>query len=337
MDDANTAGLNRALADLRHIIGFDSAQLLRFGSEGAVREVFRYGYERRSAWALANLFPLTYRAGFTDWASSDAPLPPSISECTEVFHEEFVNTTIYRDHLLREGYLDGMSVELSVGDRSIGLAHFSSRRRDAFAGDVRHAAFSLAGMLAHVVAHHSVMSVLPPALEMTRGPAEMTGWYDTARSTWTAALADPFGGLTRETEFRWHLEEFARHPAESLSHLWMDGRTVVDVRLGQIPGSTLVSVVVCPVAPDAYFRLTSQELQVLSCLCCGLNDIDIAGRLHVSPRTVHAHMGSLRQKMHAASRVELAVIALASGLFYPHPTYSPIGEILRRRPLTRRG
>jgi DNA-binding CsgD family transcriptional regulator len=327
VDEPTKAELDRSFLDLRQIIGFESAQLLRFGAAGAVDEVFRFGYLKDTAWALANLFPRAYETGFTARASSDAPLPATISTSNENFHDEFVTSAIYRDHLLPEGYLDGMSVELSTGGRAIGLAHFSSRVHNAFAGDVRQAMLSMSGMLAHVVAHYTGLSGLPP----TQAPAGAAGWYDVAKSMWITSLAERFSNMQSQNEFRRHVVEFAGLEVESLTHLWIVGKTTVEVRLRRVPGSALVSVLVCAVPPDAYFRLTAQELQILSCLCCGLADADIAERLHLSPRTVHAHMGSLRQKMDAANRVELAIIALSSGRYFPHPTFSPIGSILPRR------
>ena len=88
-----------------------------------------------------------------------------------------------------------------------------------------------------------------------------------------------------------------------------------------------------PATPADIQRLTTrQELQVLSVLCCGASDADIAERLVVSPRTVQSHINKLRQKLGAASRLEAVVIALGQKIYVPHPDWAPISQIVRGRP-----
>lgn len=53
---------------------------------------------------------------------------------------------------------------------------------------------------------------------------------------------------------------------------------------------------------------------MLEALVRGLTNNEIADRLHVSPRTVQAHIRNLMEKTGTRSRTHLAVKALAAGL-----------------------
>ncbi|MGP9723901.1 response regulator transcription factor [Corynebacterium sp. AOP40-9SA-29] len=88
-------------------------------------------------------------------------------------------------------------------------------------------------------------------------------------------------------------------------------------------------VVARPADATATRGLTRQELQVLSALCCGVGNAEIASRLHLGRRTVETYLGSLRQKLGAASRLEAVLIALGAGLYVPHPERAPLGQIIR--------
>jgi DNA-binding CsgD family transcriptional regulator len=55
--------------------------------------------------------------------------------------------------------------------------------------------------------------------------------------------------------------------------------------------------------------LTARELDVLRCVAEGLRNVDIAGRLHVSPKTVDHHVSALLAKLGARTRTEAAKAA----------------------------
>jgi DNA-binding NarL/FixJ family response regulator len=60
--------------------------------------------------------------------------------------------------------------------------------------------------------------------------------------------------------------------------------------------------------------LTRREVQVAQLVVDGLGNRQIADRLGVSPRTVHAHLSNAMDKTGTQTRTQLAVFALRSGL-----------------------
>jgi DNA-binding CsgD family transcriptional regulator len=57
-----------------------------------------------------------------------------------------------------------------------------------------------------------------------------------------------------------------------------------------------------PSTPDPYAQLTEREIEVLHLLAGGLTNAQIAEKLIVSPRTVHAHVRSIYSKLGVTSR-----------------------------------
>jgi DNA-binding NarL/FixJ family response regulator len=53
--------------------------------------------------------------------------------------------------------------------------------------------------------------------------------------------------------------------------------------------------------------LSEREIEIVQLLAEGLADKEIAGRLFLSPRTVHTHVGSALRKTDSRSRTQLAV------------------------------
>ena len=53
-------------------------------------------------------------------------------------------------------------------------------------------------------------------------------------------------------------------------------------------------------------RLTDRELDVLLLLSEGLRNVDIAARLHISPKTVDHHVSAILAKLGVGSRQEAA-------------------------------
>ena len=60
--------------------------------------------------------------------------------------------------------------------------------------------------------------------------------------------------------------------------------------------------------------LTKRELEVLALIGHGMRTQDIAKAMFRAPKTIERHCESLRAKLHASNRVELAAFALAAGL-----------------------
>lgn len=289
---------------LRTLIPFDAAQLLRVRRGERPGEVFRTGYSSNTAWALAHMFPMKRLGGFTQYASADAPLPPTIS--TSVIRGEFTSSRLFREYLSEEGYAEGMTLELYADTAPVGLAHFSSRSPHAFEGSPRKAALAVSGLLGQLI-------TLLPVPESKQWP-----------------VSDESGleeDLLADGDFVQHLQEFQRSPLTFVEHLWWVGDQLVEVGLTQ-PGR----VEARPAGPRATSGLSRQELAVLSTLCCGVSDAEAAARLHLSIRTVQSHTSSLRRRLQAASRLEAVVIALGVGLYIPHPRWAPLRQIVRGTP-----
>jgi DNA-binding NarL/FixJ family response regulator len=56
--------------------------------------------------------------------------------------------------------------------------------------------------------------------------------------------------------------------------------------------------------------LTAREIDVLRLVADGLTDPQIARRLHISPRTIHAHLRSIYNKLDVPSRAAAARVAV---------------------------
>jgi DNA-binding NarL/FixJ family response regulator len=61
-----------------------------------------------------------------------------------------------------------------------------------------------------------------------------------------------------------------------------------------------------PAIDDDLDRLTRREIEILRFIARGYSYKDIAGRLHVSPRTVETHVRSVLRKLQLTSRYELS-------------------------------
>lgn len=63
--------------------------------------------------------------------------------------------------------------------------------------------------------------------------------------------------------------------------------------------------------------LSEREFDVFMALANGKTVNQIAGTLHLSPRTVGTHLYNIKQKLNASNQTELALIAIKSGLINP--------------------
>jgi two-component system, NarL family, nitrate/nitrite response regulator NarL len=56
--------------------------------------------------------------------------------------------------------------------------------------------------------------------------------------------------------------------------------------------------------------VTAREREVLLLLAEGLSDVQVAGRLSISPKTVNYHVENLKSRFEALNRTHLIAIAL---------------------------
>jgi two-component system response regulator NreC len=61
-------------------------------------------------------------------------------------------------------------------------------------------------------------------------------------------------------------------------------------------------------------KLTPRELEVLRLIALGHTSVEIAGKLHLSPRTIETHRTRIHRKLELTTRSELVNYALATGL-----------------------
>jgi two-component system response regulator NreC len=61
-------------------------------------------------------------------------------------------------------------------------------------------------------------------------------------------------------------------------------------------------------------RLSAREVEVLRLIALGYTSVEVAGRLHLSPRTVETHRAHILGKLGLSTRAQLVAYALAQGL-----------------------
>jgi two-component system response regulator NreC len=66
--------------------------------------------------------------------------------------------------------------------------------------------------------------------------------------------------------------------------------------------------------PNGHDRLTPREVEVLRLIALGHTSLEVAGQLHLSPRTVETHRAHIHRKLGLKTRAELVQHALRRGL-----------------------
>ncbi len=91
------------------------------------------------------------------------------------------------------------------------------------------------------------------------------------------------------------------------------GRAIRDAHAGRVtlsPEVTQSLVEAASLPPTPGLDLTEREREVLALLIDGLSNVQIAGRLTVSPSTIKSHVSNILAKLGAASRTEAVATAL---------------------------
>ncbi len=68
-----------------------------------------------------------------------------------------------------------------------------------------------------------------------------------------------------------------------------------------------------PYSAPSYERLSDREIEILSLVCGGLSNKEVAQRLYLSVRTVENHLANIYKKLGVRSRTEAAVLAMQRG------------------------
>ena len=76
------------------------------------------------------------------------------------------------------------------------------------------------------------------------------------------------------------------------------------------PEAAAVLVETAHQPPPPGLDLTEREREVLSLMIEGLNNTQIAGKLHVSPSTIKSHVSNILSKLGVSSRTEAVTLAL---------------------------
>jgi two-component system, NarL family, response regulator LiaR len=71
--------------------------------------------------------------------------------------------------------------------------------------------------------------------------------------------------------------------------------------------------------PDIAAELSAREREVLQYVAHGLSNADIAARLYLAEGTVRNYVSTIRSKLNAADRTQVAALAWRYGLVSPHP------------------
>lgn len=296
--------LQERMAALRGLFEFDAVQLLAHvpGSERHV-EVWRQGYNTVCATALAVDFPRLYPPGFTRRFSPVELLPPSISESSEGMFPPFRSTQLYTGALHVHGFEDGMTLELGVQGGYCGLAHFSSRRADAFNRQARLLARGMQALLESMVREHVPQTAGQAAVLLLRFVPEGNG----------LVLQGPAPAGVDAEAMALALRHVAAR-ARPLQCYWLLGRHSMRLSGRPLPqGGVMVSLHPAPLPGGISIR----ELAALGWLMAGLPDREIAACMGVGERTVHSHVAGLLLKLGLERRVQLAVQAAVNGWFVP--------------------
>lgn len=93
----------------------------------------------------------------------------------------------------------------------------------------------------------------------------------------------------------------------------MEGKSFVDPA---VAGKLLSQVASKQTQPTSILadKLTGRELDVLRLIAKGINNSEIAARLHLSEGTVRNHVSAILEKLGVSDRTQAAVIAIQHGL-----------------------
>ncbi|MFJ4346374.1 LuxR C-terminal-related transcriptional regulator [Pseudomonas sp. NPDC089401] len=295
--------LNDCIQTLKMLVDFDAALILTNCTEdGHHLQLWSEGYDSACTQALSHDFPALYPPGFTACVSPAQLLPPSISQQGDDLYPPFRSTDIYKLALHRQGFRDGMTLELWHQDRPIGLAHFSSKTECAYGIESRKLAR---------VARQVIETALERATLVLHTPESFTLRIANNHCTGASRLLAPHA-CDRLTQTLSHLPR----GTQPIRFYWPDGRHCYSVTAVSLASNGVLAHFTPVLYPQ---QITGKELHTLSWLIAGLADQEIARALHVSERTVHSHVSSLLRKLDVSRRSQAAVKAAINHWYIPDP------------------
>ncbi len=210
---------------------------------------------------------------------------------------------------------ESLDILRAVGDRrTYGKALWAAADINADLGDTENAAAQFEESLTLFVEFGDrwfggIVLVSAAFLAATIGDAERAVRLLAAADAIRTALRVPVWAGFRERHDRELAEMRSALGDDRFSAAWEDG-TLISL------GATveLVAPARTDAATDAAEDLTGRELEVLALVADGLTDAEVAERLVVSIRTVHAHLRSIYRKIDVRSRSAATRYALEHGL-----------------------
>ncbi len=122
--------------------------------------------------------------------------------------------------------------------------------------------------------------------------------------------------LTQRADYERSVSAARVHLGErAFAASWAKGRSMTPEQALAAKGQKPAPPPITTTTPPAYpARLTAREVEVLRLLAGGLTDLQIAEKLILSPRTVHAHISSIYSKLGVTSRSAATRYAIEHGL-----------------------
>jgi non-specific serine/threonine protein kinase len=210
---------------------------------------------------------------------------------------------------------DGLAVARELSDRRniakalLGLGDVA-RLRDDCAGAATGYDEGLS-----IAVEHGFPWLVPLFLERLAGlmlaagtPAESARLYGAADAL-RRSLGAPIPAYFREMYEGDVAELRARLEPRTLEGAWADGRM-----LAVDDAAALARTLLPSAPPPAPAELTAREVVVLGLVASGLTDAEVADRLVLSVRTVHAHLRSIYRKLNVRTRSAATRYAVEHGL-----------------------
>jgi non-specific serine/threonine protein kinase len=223
----------------------------------------------------------------------------------------------------RDLFEQSLAICLEIGQEwGIAYALASLGTVELRAGDPAAAASHLSESLA-LGSKMGDKHIIAQCLEGLAGVAAARGKTGRAATLWSAAqtLREVTGASVSlaDREYNDGLIATARNgiDAQSWEAAWAEGRALP---LGEITALALQTAephpggAARPAGSPNPDDLTAREVEVLSLVAAGLNNAEIAGRLYLSRRTVHAHLRSIYGKIQVNNRSAATRYAVEHGL-----------------------